>query len=108
MDTTEALLKAILTMLGRQAFPPAELSKLISPTAGGEKQLQAYNLCDGCTAQSEIGKRLQLDKGSLSRTISRWVEAGIVIRVGKDQYPMHIYPLPKEHVRSNGKAGSNK
>ena len=99
MDTNEALLRAILATVARQAFPPDELTKLISPTAGGGKQFMAYNLCDGQTPQTEIGKKAKLDKGSLSRSISRWIEVGIVIRVGRDQNPMHLYPLPKEYMK---------
>jgi hypothetical protein len=64
--------------------------------SGGDKQIAAYNLCDGKTPQSDIGKRAKLDNGSPSRSISRWIEVGVVIRVGREQHPMHIYPLPKE------------
>jgi DNA-binding HxlR family transcriptional regulator len=100
MDTNEALLRAILATVSRQVFPPSEIKKIVSPTAGGEKQLAAYNLCDGRTPQAEIGKRLKLDKGSLSRSIARWIEAGIVVRVGHDQLPLHVYALPKESMSS--------
>ncbi len=103
MDTNEALLRAILATVARQAFPPEELAKLISPTTGGEKQLMAYNLCDGQTPQIEIGKKAKLDKGSLSRSISRWIEVGIIFRVGRDQNPIHLYPLSKEYLKRNPK-----
>ena len=96
MDGNQALLKAILSMVARQAIPPSELFKIVSPKSGGEKQIAAYNLCDGNTSQSEIGKKAGLDKGSLSRSISRWEEEGIIVRAGADQLPMHIYPLPKD------------
>ncbi len=99
MDTNETLLKAILATVARQAFPPAELAKLVSPNAGGEKQVMAYNLCDGQTPQTEIGKKAKLDKGSLSRSISRWIEVGIMVRLGNDQNPLHLYPLPKEYSK---------
>lgn len=99
MDTNEALLKAVLSTVARIAFPPEELAKLINPKSGGEKQFIAYNLCDGQTPQTEIGKKAKLDKGSLSRSISRWIELGIVIRVNRDQHPMHLYPLPKENFK---------
>lgn len=108
MDTTETLLRAILATVARQALPPEELSKIVAPAAGGEKQLQAYNLCDGHTAQSEIGKRAKLDQGNLSRTISRWIEAGIVVRIGNEQYPMHVYPLPREFLKSLPKKSRTK
>lgn len=93
MDTTEALLRGILATVGRATFPPEALVQIIAPTKGSAKQVLAYNLCNGETPQSEIGKLAKLDKGSLSRTISRWIEAGIVIRVGAEGYPLHIYPL---------------
>lgn len=105
MDTNEALLRAILATTARQVFPAEELVKLIAPTSSGEKQLLAYNLCDGTTHQAEIVKKANLDKGNLSRSISRWIEIGIIIRVGKEQCPLHVYPLPKEFVKTKPKKG---
>ena len=75
------------------AFPPETLAKIIAPTAGSAKQVLAYNLCDGETPQAEIGKKAKLDSGNLSRSISRWIEAGLIIRVGPDEHPLHLYPL---------------
>ena len=79
--------------MGRTAFPPEVLEKIISPTVGSTKQVRAYNLCDGQTPQAEIGKKCKLDPGSLSRSITKWIEAGVVIRVGADEHPLHLYPL---------------
>jgi hypothetical protein len=93
MDTSEALLKAILATVARKTFPPDVLAKIVAPTAGSKKQLTAYNLCDGQTPQAEIGKKAKLDKGSLSRVITRWVEAGVIVRIGADRLPLHVYPL---------------
>jgi len=93
VNTTDALLKGILATVGRTAFPPDQLYKIVAPTAGSAKQVVAYNLCDGETPQAEIGRRAKLDKGSLSRTITKWIEAGVVIRVGADGHPLHLYPL---------------
>lgn len=93
MDISESLLRALLATVGRAAFPPEEIRKIVASANGGAKQVAAYNLCDGRTPQSEIGKKTKLDKGSLSRTITRWVDAGIVFRVGAEQLPLHIYPL---------------
>ncbi|WP_244500812.1 MarR family transcriptional regulator [Methyloceanibacter marginalis] len=72
--------------------------KLVAPKGDGKKQVAAYNLCDGQHTQAEIGAAVSLDKGSLSRTISRWVDQGIVVRVGTggDMRPLHVYPLPQE------------
>lgn len=103
MNLSESLLQAILATVARQTFPPLELLKIIAPVAGGAKQIQAYNLCDGHTPQSDIGKKVKLDSGNLSRTVSRWIEAGVVVRVGAEQHPLHVYPLTKEHLKLSGR-----
>lgn len=104
MDTTDALLKGILATVARSAFPPEDLYKIVAPTTGRDKQVLAYNLCDGETPQNAIGKKAKLDSGNLSRSIARWIEAGVVIRVGA-QLPLHLYPLTKPPVKSGKKAG---
>jgi predicted transcriptional regulator len=104
-DTNESLLRAILATVARGAFPPADIYKIVAPVAGSDKQLLAYNLCDGRTPQAEIGKKAGLDKGSLSRSIARWIDAGIVVRIGKEQYPMHVYPVTKNSLKLVGKKG---
>jgi hypothetical protein len=96
LNTTDTLLKGILATVGRTAFPPEALYKIVAPLAGSTKQILAYNSCDGDTPQAEIGKKAKLDKGSLSRSIARWIEAGVVIRVGTEGYPLHIYPLSSQ------------
>lgn len=104
MDTTNALLKGFLATVARTAFPPEVLHKIVAPVAGSDKQLLAYNLCDGETPQNVIGKKAKLDAGNLSRSIAKWIEAGVVIRVGADQFPLHLYPLAKPPSKSGKKA----
>jgi len=89
----ESLLRAVLATIARQVFPPDKVIEILSARNSGKKQIAAYNLCDGATPQFEVGKRVGLDKGSLSRSISRWVEAGIVVRIGPNDLPLHVYPL---------------
>jgi hypothetical protein len=96
MDTNESLLRAILMTLGRGTFPPGKLHRIVAPRENSSKNLTAYNACDGHTPQAEIARKAKLDKGALSRLLSRWIEAGIMIRIGKDQFPLHIYPLTQE------------
>jgi hypothetical protein len=79
VDTTGALLKGILATVARTAFPPEALYKIVAPTSGS-------------------------DPGSLSRSIAKWVEAGVVIRVGADQLPLHLYPLTRPTAKSGKKA----
>src|SRR5688572_28202447 len=52
---SEALLRAILTTTARQAFPVEKLSEIVLK-GGGDKQLQAFNLCDGTKSQGEIAR----------------------------------------------------
>ncbi len=103
MDATETLLKAILAIVSRATIPPQELFKIVAPTAKSDKQILAYNLCDGETSQSEICKKSKLDKGNLSTSITRWVEAGVMVRVGPDRLPMHLYAFSKSARQTNGR-----
>jgi hypothetical protein len=104
LDTNEVLLKAILATVARTTFPPDVLYKLVAPT-GSDKQLAAYNLCDGETPQAEICKKAKLDQGNLSRSITRWVEAGIMVRVGDERLPLHLYPLAKPSLKAGSPYG---
>ena len=100
MNTTEELLRAILASVARVAFPPDALAKIVAPTVGSEKQLLAYNLCDGETPQADICKRAKLDKGNFSRAVARWIEEGVVVRVGSDRLPLHVYALTKKTAKT--------
>ena len=96
-----AYLRAILATLARQTFPPSTLHELITKGGGGEKQLRAYNLCDGTRSQSDIAKELRLDAGNFSRSLARWIDAGIMIRVGegREARPVHVYALPASFMK---------
>lgn len=97
MAFEDQYLRAILATVARQTFQPKSIYELVAIGADKPKQLKAYNLCDGSRSQAEIAKVAGLDQGSLSRTLSRWIDAGIVIRVGlgRDIRPLHVYPLPE-------------
>lgn len=94
MSNGDVYLKAMLAMLARQSFPPKELSLLV----GKGKQIEAYNLCDGSRTQGEVAKALSLDSGNFSKTVSRWLDLGILVRVseGKELRPVHLYALPQD------------
>ena len=94
-NNSDVLLRAILATVGRQAFPAAELAELVAPKGGGSKQVRAYNMCDGTKSQAEIAKALKLDAGNFSRTVARWVDAGIMFRLGsgREATLLHVYPL---------------
>ena len=110
MTNEEIYLRAILATVARQTFPLETLQKLVAPSKGGEKQLVAYNLCDGTRTAAEIARELNLDKGNLSRTLGRWIDLGILIRVGegKETKPVHVYPLPSDLVKGNKQGARDK
>lgn len=94
-EESQALLRAILSVLARQTFPPERLLEIVDPTGQRGKQLKAFNLCDGTASQAEIAKAAQLDQGSLSRTVTRWIEQGVVFRLGegRDAKLLHVYAI---------------
>jgi hypothetical protein len=100
-DVTSDLLRALLTVTARAVFPVEKLAGIVQSVGAGEKQLAAYNLCDGNRKQAEIAKALSLDAGNFSRTVGRWIDAGIVFRLGegRDATLMHVYPIPKEYAK---------
>ena len=96
----ETLLRAIWSMMGRQSFTEADVLQIVAPKGKSETQIAAYNMCDGEQIQANIVKALKLDSSNFSKTLSRWVDAGIVIRLGdKGEKPLHVYPLTKENVK---------
>lgn len=97
---TDCLLRAILATVARQTFPPDVVLRLIRPKGNSSKQISAYNFCDGRTSQSEIRTKAKLDKGNLSRSLSRWIDAGIVVRIGPNQHPLHVYPLTADDLKT--------
>ncbi|MGY3487348.1 hypothetical protein ACVW1C_005231 [Bradyrhizobium sp. USDA 4011] len=99
MDMNESLLRAIFATVARSTFSPKDVYRIITPYGGSNKQVTAYNLRDGKTPQVEIARKAKLDNGTLSGAMAKWVEAGIVVRIGEEQLPLHIYPLSAETLK---------
>lgn len=83
---------------------PTRILEIMGPSAR-EKQHQAFNLCDGTRTQAEIAQELGLDPGNFSKTLNRWIDEGIVIRVGekREARPLHVYPLPEAPIKKGTK-----
>src|SRR4051812_23241240 len=96
----EVLLRAILSTVARQTFPPERLADIVLK-GSGPKQLRAYNMCDGTVSQADVGKTVKLDPASMSRTVARWTEAGVVFKLGsgRDTRLLHLYPLPPDSLK---------
>lgn len=94
-DNTETILRGILATIARQTFPPDRLASLIAPKGKGDKQYRAFNMCDGTKTQREIAKALGFDEGNFSRAVARWIDVGIVIRLGegRDATLLHVCPF---------------
>lgn len=98
-------LTAIIQISGRNVFPEDILMQIIAPPGSSEKQLKAYNMLDGTLTQTEVWGKLKIDPGNFSRTVSRWINLGVVFRIGegKDQKLLHVYPLPENNVKKFSK-----
>ena len=96
-DNIESLLRTLIAVTARQTYPPQELANIVVSGSSGEKQLKAYNLCDGTRTQGEVATAVDLDPGNFSRTVGRWVGAGVLVRLdeGRDAKLLHLYPLPE-------------
>lgn len=79
--------------------------QVVAPSGASKKQLIAFNLCDGTLSQGQIAKKLNLDAGNFSRTVGRWVEAGVVFRIGseREERLRHIFPLPHSSAANREK-----
>lgn len=95
------LLKCAVQVVGRIAMPAEQVAKVVVVNA---KLLKAYNLCDGSKTQTEVGKAAGLDSGNFSRTVTRWVESGVLFRIGsgKEARLLHLYPLVKGDFKLTG------
>ncbi len=110
MDNSQVYLKAMMSLVARQTFSPERLAEIVTSQANA-KTYEAFNLCDGTKTQTEIANALKTDPGQLSKTIKRWIDEGIMLRVtdgGKDR-PVHVYPLPDRFIQmAKKKVGGKK
>jgi len=98
MSETDELLQVLVQLNARQAFPEATVRKVVG---GSARQLRAYNLCDGTLSQSAVTKAAKLDSGNFSRTVTRWIQSGVLFRLGsgREAKLLHLYPLAKEKAK---------
>jgi hypothetical protein len=99
---SDVLLRAILSVTARGSIPPRKLREIVMPKGSAEKQLKAYNLCDGTRTRGEIAKIVKIDAGNFSRTVSRWTHEGVVFRLreGRDARLLHLYVVARDTAKS--------
>jgi hypothetical protein len=100
MAEIEELLGLLIQINARQAFPEEVLRSIVGSS---EQWIEAYNLCDGTRSQAEVVKITKINQGLFSRTASRWIDEGVMYKVGdgRETKLLHVYNLPK---RSSGVA----
>src|SRR6516225_5242926 len=91
------LLRCLLQVIGRAAMKEEDVREIV----GSGKQLKAFNLCDGSLSQADIARRAKINDGNFSRTAARWVQSGVLFRIGveSDSTLLHIYPIPETNER---------
>ncbi|TPI13773.1 MarR family transcriptional regulator [Mesorhizobium sp. B4-1-3] len=101
MANSDVYLRAMMSLVARQTFSPERLSEIVSPMANANTY-ETFNLCDGTRTQNEIANLLKMDRGNLSRSVNKWIDEGVMIKVtddGKDR-PVHVYPIPDRFIQS--------
>src|SRR2546422_3423842 len=68
-ERLDYLLRCLVHIVGRSAMPIETVYELVGR---GNKQIEAFNLCDGSLTQIEISKKTKINQGNLSRTFKRW------------------------------------
>lgn len=109
MENSQVYLKAMMSLIARQTFTPERLAEIVSPLANA-RAYEAFNLCDGTRPQGEIASALKLDTGNFSKTIKKWIDEGVVVKVTEDgkEKPVHVYPVPDRFIQAAKKKGGAK
>jgi hypothetical protein len=106
-DQIKDLLKMLINITARSVFHEDTVKQLVAPTTASDKYFIAYNLCDGTRSQAEIARMAGLDAHNLSKAINRWIQHGIMYKVGSaESKPLHIYPLAS-NVRKKQQSDNN-
>jgi hypothetical protein len=96
------LLRVLVALAGRIAFPPEQLVQIVGPYSS------AYNMCTGELTLASIARATGFDKSNLRKAILRWEEAGAIFRVGPEGLPLRLYALPPrtgDRVRGESRSG---
>ena len=89
----EQLLCCFVQIVGRATMPEERVREIVG---SGAKQVKAFNLCDGTKSQIDVAQQCKIQQANLSRTVSRWIQHGVMFWIGegRDARLLHIYPIP--------------
>jgi DNA-binding MarR family transcriptional regulator len=88
--------EAIISLLGRIAFPNDRLKEMIQKGSHKPNEmLAAYNLCDGANTITKIAKQVGVAQPSLSVAIDKWEQDGIIVKrkEGLETFPRKLYTV---------------
>jgi hypothetical protein len=102
-EEANELMRILIQVVARATFPLA----LVRDVVGNKPtHVRAFNLCDGTRSQSEIVKKTGIDQGNFSRTLQRWIDAGVVFRVSEEKATLlHVYPIEPKAKRGGRATG---
>jgi hypothetical protein len=85
----------LINVTARAAIPGPRLRTMVvgRNARSGHKYIVAYNLCDGSRGVTEVARLSGLNHGNLSRVIARWIEDGVMFKLGSDAGPVHLYRI---------------
>jgi hypothetical protein len=94
-DELKQLLRMLISVTARGAFPEDSVRKIVAPTKSSERYAIAYNLCDGTHTRAEIARLTGIDKDNLNKVVKRWIAAGVIFEIEQDGQAnlLHLYPL---------------
>jgi len=98
------LLRALVGLIGRAAFPEHKLRDLVSPS-GNSAYFHAYRMCDGRTPLTAIVKQTGIDSSNLSKAVGKWVDAGVMFRIGPKHLPLNLYAVTQPVGKAASKRG---
>lgn len=95
-SSPQGINEVIITLLGRIAYPPDQLTSIISKKKQDpEAYIRGYNLCDGKHTLTQIAEEMKVSPGTLSPIINNWKDIGIVYEVkkGGQKFFKRLYKL---------------
>lgn len=93
--------EVVVKLLAKIAFSQNEVAEIVAGTKQNKtKWLTTFNLCDGEKSQKELCEGAGVDKGSLSRAIKIWHQAGIIYYLEDTKYPKAVTYIEVEETNN--------
>lgn len=105
-ERLEELLEILISLQGRQIFPPEKLCEIITEKKQNpENYINAYNACNGEHSVTELAKIASVKQPTITPILQNWEELGIIFKVkgtgGK--FYKKLYPIKLSKTKQNNK-----